>query len=147
MGEGSSTGTRPAVSAVVTDPYFDKDVNTPPTAHVYQEHDDFQLTVKKVELPNFNGTDPVGWVYRAEQYFEVHNTRPEHKVRLAFIAIEEVVVHWLRWLQGKSLAITWEGLVAELIRRFGGSNSGNPYEKMAGLRQQSSVEDYIQQFE
>ena len=33
------------------------------------------------------------------------------------------------------------------MRRFGGLNFSNPYEKLAGLRQQSSIEEYIQQFE
>ena len=61
--------------------------------------------------------------------------------------MEGITVHWLMWLRGKSPSITWEGLAAELMRRFGGLNFGNPYEKMAGLRQQSSIEEYIQQFE
>ncbi|WOG85872.1 hypothetical protein DCAR_0105065 [Daucus carota subsp. sativus] len=33
------------------------------------------------------------------------------------------------------------------MRRFGGSKSGNPYEKLAELRQDSTVEEYIQAFE
>ncbi|KAK1349211.1 hypothetical protein POM88_054845 [Heracleum sosnowskyi] len=33
------------------------------------------------------------------------------------------------------------------MRRFGGSKSGNPYEKLAELRQASTVEKYIQAFE
>ena len=30
-----------------------------------------RMTAKKVELPLFDGTDPVGWITRAETYFEV----------------------------------------------------------------------------
>ena len=80
QGERSSAGKKPVGSVVITESHFEKDVPKSPTAHVYQENDDFCLAFKRVDLPNFNGHDPVGWVYRAKQYFEVHNNRPEHKV-------------------------------------------------------------------
>ncbi|KAI5414897.1 hypothetical protein KIW84_040382 [Lathyrus oleraceus] len=32
---------------------------------------EYKMAVKKVELPSFDGDDPVGWVTRAETYFEV----------------------------------------------------------------------------
>ncbi|CAJ2658503.1 unnamed protein product [Trifolium pratense] len=40
---------------------------------------EFRRSVKKVELPMFNGEDPAGWISRAEVYFRVQNTRPEIK--------------------------------------------------------------------
>ncbi|KAF2322338.1 hypothetical protein GH714_012409 [Hevea brasiliensis] len=44
---------------------------------------DSSLAIKKVELPNFDGVDPVAWLARAEQYFSINNTREEMKVQLA----------------------------------------------------------------
>lgn len=32
---------------------------------------EYKMAVKKVELPSFDGDDPMGWVTRAETYFEV----------------------------------------------------------------------------
>lgn len=43
--------------------------------------DEYKLYVKKVELPGFDGFDPVGWISRAETYFEVHNTDDLMKIK------------------------------------------------------------------
>ncbi|KAF2316108.1 hypothetical protein GH714_041091 [Hevea brasiliensis] len=45
--------------------------------------DDSSLAIKKVELSNFDGVDPVAWLARVEQYFAINNTREETKVQLA----------------------------------------------------------------
>lgn len=31
------------------------------------------MAIKRVELPNFDGTDIVAWLARAEQYFAINN--------------------------------------------------------------------------
>ncbi|WVZ20095.1 hypothetical protein V8G54_007417 [Vigna mungo] len=33
--------------------------------------EEFRQSVKRIELPTFNGDDPVGWISRAEIYFKV----------------------------------------------------------------------------
>lgn len=48
--------------------------------------------------------------------------------------MEGVAVYRLRWMQGKSQRIDWETLMAEMMWQFGGK-VGDPYEKMAALRQ------------
>ena len=60
QGEGSFTGKKPIGSAVITESHFEKDVPKSPTAHLYLENDDFRLAFKRVDLPNFNGHNPVG---------------------------------------------------------------------------------------
>ncbi|KAL5192892.1 hypothetical protein HKD37_20G055210 [Glycine soja] len=42
----------------------------------------------KVELPTFEGSDPLGWVARAERFFKVQQIKPTEKLRLAFISME-----------------------------------------------------------
>lgn len=48
---------------------------------------------KKVELPWFEGSDPLEWVAWAEKFFEVQQVKPTKKVRLAFISMDNNVVH------------------------------------------------------
>ena len=38
---------------------------------------------QKLDFPRFNGDDPTGWIYRAEQYFSMYNTFDVNKVPLA----------------------------------------------------------------
>ena len=37
----------------------------------------------KIEFPHFNGDDPSGWIHKAEQYFNMHNTFDVTKLPLA----------------------------------------------------------------
>ena len=37
----------------------------------------------KIDFPCFNGDDPTGWIHKAEQYFNMHNTFDVTKVPLA----------------------------------------------------------------
>lgn len=53
------------------------------------------LLVKTLEIPRFNGNYPIGWLARAEQYFELNGTRPEFKVMMARVCMEEGILHWL----------------------------------------------------
>lgn len=33
--------------------------------------DEYQLAIRKIELPSFDGTDQSGWIVRAEKYFQI----------------------------------------------------------------------------
>ncbi|XP_073151826.1 uncharacterized protein [Henckelia pumila] len=39
--------------------------------------EEMKATLKKIELPMFEGEDPMGWLGKMEQYFEVHDTPRE----------------------------------------------------------------------
>lgn len=60
--------------------------------------EDTSMSIRKVELPNFNGVDPIDWLVRAYQYFE-NNTKEEMKVQLALVYMEGPALHWMRWIR------------------------------------------------
>ncbi|WVZ23696.1 hypothetical protein V8G54_002240 [Vigna mungo] len=43
---------------------------------------------KKVELPVFEGTDPLNWINCAERFFELQRVTEEEKVRIAYVSME-----------------------------------------------------------
>ena len=49
---------------------------------------EYKMAAKKVELPPFDGEDPMVWITRAETYFEVHGSSEEVKVRLVKLSME-----------------------------------------------------------
>lgn len=56
-----------------------------------------QLVVKQIELPQFSGEDPIGWLARADQYFTLNRTPANMKVQLAlFVCMDGAVLHWFR---------------------------------------------------
>lgn len=112
-----------------------------------EEEDSHRSWTKKVELPSFEGSDPLGWIARAEKFFEVQKRRPLEKLLLAFISMEGMTVHWFQFWRQKSKNPTWESLTMALKWRFGGLGRGMVYEKLASLRQTGTVEEYVQEFE
>ena len=51
----------------------------------------------KIEFPHFNGYDPSGWIHKAGQYFNMHNTFDVTKVPLASFHLEREALQWFCW--------------------------------------------------
>lgn len=108
---------------------------------------EYKMAVKKVELPSFDGDDLMGWVTRAETYFEVQGTSEEVKIRLAKLSMEGATIHWFNLLRETDDDLTWLKLKQDLIERYGGRQSDNPFEEMKDLQQTGTVDEYITTFE
>ncbi|KAJ9547857.1 hypothetical protein OSB04_020400 [Centaurea solstitialis] len=108
---------------------------------------EFRMAVKKVELPMFDGDDPVGWITRAEIYFDVQGTPENIKVKLAKLSMEGATIHWFNLLWETTENLTWMKFKQALIERYGGRQSVNPFEELKDLHQSRSVDDYITEFE
>jgi len=100
-----------------------------------------------MELPTFEGSYPLGWISRAEKYFEVQNVTPKEKLSLAFISMEGNASHWFRFWRQKTKNPSWEELTTTLSRSFGGSDRSTVFKRLATIRQIDMVKDYIQEFE
>ena len=90
---------------------------------------------KKVKLPTFSGTDPRGWLTKAETYFLVLDVLDHLRVPLAHICMEGVVVHWFSILRESHNPLSWADFQKELLNRFGGVINMSPYEQLAALHQ------------
>ncbi|GAU45110.1 hypothetical protein TSUD_183180 [Trifolium subterraneum] len=108
---------------------------------------EFRQSVKKVELPMFDGEDPARWISRAEIYFRVQETTPKVKVNLAQLCMGGSTIHFFNSLLNEEEELTWSMLKEALLERYGGHGEGDMYEKLTELRQIGSVEEYITEFE
>ncbi|KAK2419988.1 hypothetical protein QL285_030786 [Trifolium repens] len=108
---------------------------------------EFRRSVKKVELPMFDGEDPAGWISRAEVYFRVQGTSPEVKVSLAQLCMEVATIHFFNSLICENEGLDWEGLKEALLGRYGGHGDGDVYEQLTDLKQKGTVDEYITDFE
>lgn len=107
---------------------------------------DVSLISGKLEIPTFDGTDPIGWLARAEQYFAIQCTRDDLKVPTAFVRMEGPALHWLRWFQQQHPTLTWAQFTSKLLDEFGGELSGPPIEQLAALRQTGTVDEFANTF-
>ncbi|KAG6383191.1 hypothetical protein SASPL_157062 [Salvia splendens] len=95
------------------DPVSDPDASSPiPTSG----------TPPAMALPSFDGTDALGWLARAGQYFMVNKTPDASRMDLALIALSGPALPWI-----------------QILRRS--------YEALAATKQDGSVADYIASFE
>lgn len=78
---------------------------------------EFRHSVKRVELPMFDGEDPAGWISRAEVHFRVQDTIPEVKVNLAQLCMEGPTIHFFNSLLNENEELTWESLKDALLLR------------------------------
>lgn len=109
--------------------------------------DEFRKSAKKVELPLFNGEDPVGWIARAEVYFHVMGTSPKVKVNLAYLCMEGATIHYFNSLLHLDPGLTWEKLTNELLERYGTANKGDVFEQLSDLQQRGTIDEYVIEFE
>ncbi|KOM54503.1 hypothetical protein LR48_Vigan10g039500 [Vigna angularis] len=102
---------------------------------------------RRVELPTFEGTDPLNWINRVEKFFAIQRVAEEEKVELAHISMEGSAGYWFKFWQDKAKNQSWEGLKEALMIRFESRHRGGIFERMAAIRQTATVEEYVREFE
>ncbi|KAG8365939.1 hypothetical protein BUALT_Bualt17G0024100 [Buddleja alternifolia] len=112
----------------------------------------YQLPTKrsKVEFPRFNGEDLRGWLFRAEQFFEVDETPVDTRVRLAAVYLEGKALQWHQVFMRSRVTRefpTWLEYVMALQDRFGSLLFEDPMSELMNLRQTGSVRDYLDKFD
>lgn len=53
----------------------------------------------KVFCPKFDGSNPEGWIFLAEEYFDYHGISESSKVRIAGLHMEGTTLDWIRRLK------------------------------------------------
>ena len=101
----------------------------------------------KLSFPKFNGTDPTGWIYRAEQYFEFQRVDPNQHVQLASFHLDGIALQWHRWLTKFQGPLSWANFTVALLRWFGSTDFDDPSEALTRLKQTTTVEVYQDEFE
>ena len=108
---------------------------------------DRNYTQLKLSFPRFNGVDPNGWIYKAEQYFEFKNIHHQQRVQLASFHLEDDALQWHCWLSKCMGHLNWSEFTQAVLHRFGPTDYKDPSEALTRLRQTSTVNIYQTKFE
>jgi hypothetical protein len=111
-----------------------------------ENHSLFQRSVK-MNFPMYDGEEPSDWVYKANQYFFVHNTPHEYKNLLASFNMEGKALIWFEDMHQFGSLPNWETLTQGLLDRFGPSAYDDPMESLTRLKHRTFMEDYKGKFE
>ncbi|KAK2380216.1 hypothetical protein QL285_035697 [Trifolium repens] len=110
---------------------------------------DPQPTIKipKITLSSFDGKDPLDWIFKAQNYFDLSNTPPAQRLILIPFFLQGPALGWFKWLHSNHLLTTWDDFLHALEVRFGPSSFTNHEADLYKLTQTSTVLAYQQQFE
>ncbi|KAD2393615.1 hypothetical protein E3N88_40592 [Mikania micrantha] len=97
--------------------------------------------VTQLQLPEFNGIDPHGWLQQANLYFDFNNTPDELRLHLIQFRMVGVAHHWFTALTQIWESITWLEFQSELLQRFNGFEIPTPYEQSDSIH--ASVIDFV----
>jgi hypothetical protein len=101
----------------------------------------------KLDFPRFDGTEPITWILKAQQFFSYSHTPENQKVQIAAFHMEGRALTWYHWLMDAGQTGGWEEFVVALKTRFAPSAFDDPVGVFTKLIQTSSIEDYQTQFE
>ncbi|KAL4588404.1 hypothetical protein LXL04_001290 [Taraxacum kok-saghyz] len=119
---------------------------TPP--HLRENHFDHSLfSLPKVKLPQFDGTDPRGWITKAELYFQVNKIPLTQKLHLAQMCMDGIALNWYTNLLIKHPSTTWIQFRDKLLVRFSGTKFRTAHEALGSLFQEGTIDTYIEEFE
>ena len=65
----------------------------------------------KLSFPRFDGIDPIGWVYKVEQYFDFHDIAFAQQVQLVSFHQDVIILQWYRWMNKFRGPLKWSEFV------------------------------------
>lgn len=112
-------------------------------------HNQFQpsFPTPKIQLKPFDGTEPLEWLFQAEQFFSFYNITNENRLSLASFYMKGDALSWYKWMYQNHQLFDWPTFSKAVELRFGPSTYENHQAQLFKLRQYSTVADYQTQFE
>nr|GFA11546.1 transposon Ty3-G Gag-Pol polyprotein [Tanacetum cinerariifolium] len=101
----------------------------------------------KLHFPRFEGEDPKGWLYQAEQYFEFQRAETEDQVQLESFHLDGIALQWHRWITKFRGPMTCAEFSKAILGRFGPNEYEEPAEALSRLKQTTTVASYQKAFE
>ena len=100
-------------------------------------------------MRNFDGKDPITWIFQMEQLFDLHQVPTLQKVTIASLYFEHDQFVWYQCLcdHKKDSIISWSIFTEELIAYYGDINSNTFFRELVNLNKKGLVIDHIEQYQ
>jgi len=112
-----------------------------------QTNNNFSLKPPKIILAPFDGSNPLEWIFQAEQYFTHYSINPNSRISLIASYMAGDALAWFQWLHNNHLLTTWERFCRDLELRFGPSSFENHQQALFKLKKTTYVHEYQKEFE
>jgi len=101
----------------------------------------------RLEVSRFDGNDPLGWIFKVNQFFDYHRIADEQRLHIASFYMEGEALSWYQWMHSNGQLLSWLVFLRALELRFAPSELEDPQGALFKLTQTSSVREYQAQFE
>ena len=102
--------------------------------------------LRKLDLPLFDGTNPDGWILRAERFFHLYRLGEEDQLEAAIVALEGDALLWYQWERWRHAVLSWDALKTLILRRFRSTATGTLHEQWLAHEQIGTVAEYQRRF-
>jgi len=106
-----------------------------------------QRNAVKLDIPKFDGHDPLGWIFKITQLFQYQNTPEDERVTIASLYLDGVALSWYQWMFSNGLITSWDGFLQALESRFAPTFYEEPKGALFKLTQRGTVNEYLTEFE
>ena len=106
----------------------------------------FQMRNIKLDFPQFDGSEVMNWIFKAEQFFEFYDTPDHHRLTIAAVHMEKDVVPWFQMISRNQPFQSWTMFTRALEMEFGPSPYESPRPTLFKLTQTSTVAEYYTSF-
>lgn len=101
---------------------------------------------KKLDMPLFDGTNPDGWILRAERYHQFYRLTEEDKLEAAVVALEGDALLWFQWEHRWRPIQNWEEMKTMVRRQFRSTATSTLHEQWLAHKQTGSVLEFRRKF-
>ncbi|KAL0419109.1 UNVERIFIED_CONTAM: hypothetical protein Sradi_1324400 [Sesamum radiatum] len=100
------------------------------------------IKLPKLTLPPFDGSNPLDWIFQAEQFFTFYQVAQEHRLDLISFYMQGDAWSWFKWMFTNRQLSSWDAFILSLELRFGPSSFDNHEAMLFKLHQHSSVIEF-----
>lgn len=80
----------------------------------------------KLDVPRFDGYDPLGWIFKISQFFEYQGTPEEERIMVASFYLDGPALSWFQWMFRNGFITSWPALLQAIEARFAPSFYDDP---------------------
>jgi len=100
----------------------------------------------KIQLSFFYGTDPLNWLFQADQFFQFYTIPGESRLNMVDFYMRGHGLSWFKWMCQNHQLTNWISFSRALELRFGPSTYANHQAELFKLRQHGTVVEYQKVF-
>lgn len=99
-----------------------------------------------MDLPVFDGTNPDGWILRAERYFSFYRLSEEERLEAAIVGFDGDALAWYQWEHNRRPIRHWDDMRNLILKQFRPLHSGSLCEQWLVVSQTGIVSNFRRKF-